>query len=100
MSALHLHVIAELKEAGSFHVYDEVGAVESQAADSSVSDALLLSEFKKDFGHKSTLLAWNGKDIGGAKVATGMVTHQPRCALRMHDTPSVCFSWVRRWICS
>ena len=69
-SALCLHVVGELPEKGTFHVYDEVGRVEG-GGDAAVVDALMLMEFKKEFGHKSTVLAWNGKTIRGAAVGTG-----------------------------
>jgi hypothetical protein len=46
--------------------------VSEGVTDPALLDALLLSEFKKDFGHGATVLAWNGRDVRGDPIATGV----------------------------
>jgi hypothetical protein len=69
---IKFHTVRPVAATGTFHVYDPVGVSEG-VTDPDLLDALLLSEFKKDFGHGATVLAWNGRDVRGDPVATGGV---------------------------
>ncbi len=67
---LCLHTVRPVGTTGAFHLYDAVGQADATTP-VDLQDSLLLSEFKKEFGHGSTVLVWNGSAIRGELVATG-----------------------------